>query len=182
MIIAISGPTGSGKDTAADFIEKEFGFRHISGGNILRNMLERIGFEPKKEAVGDLGNLLRNNYGVDAIFKLVLEQAKSVDIVNSGFRSPAEGHLIKDAGGFILYIDAIEAARHQRVLDRSRDGESVNAVQAIEKKEAFSENKLNESLADVRAMADIIITNDGSIEDFHEKLRVAISSLLDKNS
>lgn len=180
MIIAISGPTGSGKDTAANFIEKEFGFQHISGGNILREMLEKIGFQPKKEAVGDLGNLLRNNYGVDAIFKLVLEKAKSGDIVNSGFRSPAEGALIKNAGGFIIYIDAPESERHVRVLERSRDGENAREVQAIENKEAYSDNKLNESLSDVREMADIIISNDGSIDDFYAKIQAEVSLLIEK--
>ena len=182
MIIAISGPTGSGKDTAANFIEKEFGFQHISGGNILRDMLEKIGFEPKKEAVGDLGNLLRKNYGNDAIFKLVLEKAKTGSIVNSGFRSPAEGALIKNAGGFIIYIDAFESERHARVLKRSRDNENADEVQAIEKKETYSENKLNESLVDVRDMADVIISNDGSISDFCEKIRREVTLLIEKIS
>lgn len=182
MIIGITGPTGSGKDTAASFIEKEFNFQHVSGGDILREFLTQIGFEPKKEAVGDLGTLLRNNYGADAILGLVLARAKKGNVVNSGFRSPEEARLIKKAGGYIIYVDAPETTRYARVLERSREGESMDAILAIEKKESQSDNKLAESLVDVYSIADVIVTNDSSIDNFYAKIKDVVKSLMDADS
>lgn len=178
MIIGISGPTGSGKDTAANFIEKEFHFKHISGGDVLRDLLRRIGFEPKKEAVGDLGTLLRINYGSDAILKLVMDQGGSGNIIISGFRSPEEAKLIKQAGGVIIYIEAREETRHQRVITRSRESEDSERIKAIEKKESQSSNKLAESLIDIRSISDAIILNDSSVEDFYEKLKDIVPLLV----
>lgn len=182
MIIGISGPTGSGKDTAANFIETEFDFKHVSGGDVLRELLQRIGFEPKKEAVGDLGTLLRNNYGADAILKLVMEKGGARNIIVNGFRSPEEAKLIQQAGGVVIYIDAPEATRHDRVIIRSRDGENSERVKAIEKKELHSENKLAESLIDVRSISDATITNDGSVEHFYAQVRETVLALTSRLS
>lgn len=177
MIIGISGPTGSGKDTAANLIEEEFDFKHVSGGGVLRELLQRIGFEPKKEAVGDLGTLLRNNYGADAVLKLVMEKGGTSNIIISGFRSPEEAMLIKQAGGVVIYIDAPEDTRHERVIIRSRDGENSERVKAIEKKESHSENKLAESLVDVRSISDAILSNNDSIEHFYAQIRETVLEL-----
>lgn len=170
MIIGISGALGSGKDTCAEYIEQTFGYKHVSGGDLLRAMLTQIGFEPKKGAVSDLGVLLRRNYGPDAMLKLVVNSGGSSNIVNSGFRSPEEAKLIKESGGIIIFIEASQKLRHERVLARSRaDDADINLV-LLDDKEAKSNDMLADSLEDVRIMSDFIIANDSSLESLYAKI------------
>jgi adenylate kinase len=41
MAVAIIGPSGSGKDTQAEFVEKEFGIKHFSVGQLFRDIKNR---------------------------------------------------------------------------------------------------------------------------------------------
>lgn len=47
MILGIAGPAGAGKDTVADYLVKEHGFKKMKFGGPLRQMLDAVGlFEP----------------------------------------------------------------------------------------------------------------------------------------
>ncbi len=63
MIIGITGPAGAGKDSAADYLAKKMDAPHISGGDLLRELLRGMGLDPKKSAIGDFGTFLRTHYG-----------------------------------------------------------------------------------------------------------------------
>lgn len=59
MNIILFGPPGSGKGTQAELIEKEFGLRHISTGDLIREEIKKetkLGLEMKKIIAG--GNLV----------------------------------------------------------------------------------------------------------------------------
>lgn len=177
MIVGVTGPAGAGKDTVSDYIEQKYSFKHISGGNVLREMLTAIGFNPKKEAVSDLGALLRKNYGTDAILQLVIQKGGTTDIVVSGFRSLGEARLIQRSGGLILFVDAPQVMRHERIAVRARPDELNTDMMATDKKEAKSKNSLEESLDDIRPLADFTIVNDGSIEQLHTRIDAVFSKL-----
>jgi cytidylate kinase len=100
IVIAVTGPAGAGKDVAAAYIAKKLDLEHVSGGDILRSMLESLGLESKKSAVGDFGTFLRTHYGTDVIIKYVISKAKNDQaVVNSGLRSLTEAKLIQANGG-----------------------------------------------------------------------------------
>jgi adenylate kinase len=172
MIIAITGPAGAGKDTAAAYLEKKFGIPHISGGDILREMLTSLGLEPRKAALGPFGTFLRTQYGADIIIKMGIAKAKGGSFVANGFRSPAEATLFKESGAFIIYIDAPEGERHERIGARARgdDVKEIHLLRALDDQERGSQSPVGENLEDIRPMADVVIVNDGSLEDLYEKL------------
>ncbi len=185
MIIAITGPVGAGKDTASEYIGKILQLKHVSGGDILREMLTSIGLEPKKSALGDFGTFIRTHYGADAIIKRVLTKAASDhDIVNSGVRSYAEAQLIKNAGGRIIYIDAPAKIRHERLAIRQKSNELVDteSLQKIDMREKGSDNPLDENLTAIMAIADHIIINDTDLSGFYKKLNDIIVGHAHKNT
>ena len=173
MIIGVTGPLGAGKDTAADYLADKIGAMHVSGGDILREMLSRLGLEPKKSALGDFGTFLRTHYGQNVITKMVEERAKDVrHLVVSGFRSPLEAKERQEHGGIVVYIDAPNELRYERILSRKRahDAGSLDELRRLDSQERDSADPMAENLSAVKAIADIVIVNDGTLLQLHEKL------------
>lgn len=181
MIIGITGPAGAGKDTSANYIADSLSVLHVSGGDILRDMLKRADLEPKKAALGSFGVFVRAFYGADEIPRRVLEIADGQDhVIYSGFRSPSEAEAVKARGGIVVYIDAEDTLRHTRISDRGREGDVVQKaiLVSLDKQENNAGDILNEDLASVKAMADEVIVNNGTLEDLHAKLDKFCVSLL----
>ena len=172
MVIGVTGPLGAGKDTAADYIASSLGATHVSGGDILRDMLRNMGLEPKKSALGDFGTFLRTHYGGDVIPRLADANAKDAKyLVYSGFRSRVEA-LDRKARGVVLYIDAPLELRYARVENRQRDHDSAHLedLKKLDHQEHRSTAPMAENLEAVKEIADVVIVNDGTLEQLHAKL------------
>ncbi|MEO6109798.1 MAG: nucleoside monophosphate kinase [Candidatus Saccharimonadales bacterium] len=181
MIIGITGPAGAGKDTSADYIADRFSIFHVSGGDILRDMLTDAGLEPKKAALGPFGVFVRHMYGADEIAKRVVKKAEGKsNVLYSGFRSQAEAEAVHARKGILLYIDAPSTLRHVRIGERARDGDEIDpkVLDALDAQESTPGAIENENLPAVKAIADKVIMNDGTLEDLHAKLDEFCRSLL----
>lgn len=172
MIIGVTGPLGAGKDTAADYIAEKLNTTHISGGDVLREMLRGLGLDPKKSALGDFGTFLRTHYGGNIIPQLAEAQAGDVEhLVYSGFRSQAEA-LDRKKHGVVVYIDAPLELRYSRVENRARahDSAHLEDLKKLDHQEHRSAAPMAENLEAVREIADVVIVNDGTLEQLHQKL------------
>lgn len=173
MIIGITGPLGAGKDTAAEYLAEKLGGVHVSGGDVLRQMIIGLGLEPKKSALGDFGTFLRTHYGNDAITGMIERSAEgAAHLIASGFRSPAEAESWKARNATILYIDAPDTLRHTRVGERSRahDTFTQDDLKKLDQQEFASKAAMAENLTAVRDMADATLVNDGTLEELYVKL------------
>jgi dephospho-CoA kinase len=96
----------------------------------------------------------------------------SANFIYSGFRSLAEAQLIKDRGGIILYIDAPDAFRYERIIERNRGNESftLEDQQRLDEQERSSRDPLAESLDSVKNVSDGIVNNDGELQDLYRQL------------
>ncbi len=181
MIIGITGPAGSGKDTASEYIAQKVGGVHVSGGDVLREMLTSVGLEPKKTALGDFGTFLRTHFGPDVIGDYAERKFPDAHyIVVSGFRSPAEAMGHQRKGGVVIYIDAPYDTRFQRIQERGRahDVGSPEALKRLDTQEATSTDAMAENLDSVKNIADAVIMNDGGINDLHTKLDGVIAEII----
>lgn len=181
MVIGITGPLGAGKDTAADYIAEKINGRHVSGGDILREMLQTLGLEPKKSALGDFGTFLRTHYGGDFITNKYYENISDEQhLIANGFRSVVEAKGHKAHGALIVYIDAPDAVRHARIGTRGRTHDSVYAddLKRLDKQEHASTAAMAENLGAVKHLADVTIVNDGSLEELHARLDAFIEDLM----
>ena len=179
MIIGITGPAGAGKDSAAAYISEKLSIPHISGGDIIREMLRGAGLEPTKTAVVNFGVYLRANYGLDAVARRAIEKADgNENFIYSGFRSIPEAEVAKNEGK-LVYIDAPDELRYERIANRSRNGDALNvgAMKLNDAKEVGAKAIESENLEEVKLIADIIIINDGTVEEFHAKLDDLCASL-----
>ncbi|MBI2597862.1 MAG: hypothetical protein HYW50_01565 [Candidatus Diapherotrites archaeon] len=85
-------------------------------------------------------------------------------------------------GARLLFIDAPQKVRFERLKERGREGDPKTFEQflSIEEKEAKSEVETNQQIDSTIPLADITIENDSTIKALHKKIDDALSSFSGK--
>ena len=139
--IIISGPPAIGKTTIAKGLAKEFGLVHLSGGDILKELAEEIGFETKgddwwdtQEGINFLSHRQKNSEfdkNVDDKLKKLFSQG---NVVITSYTLP---WLVK--GGVKIWLAGSKENSAQRMI--TRDNLSKNdALEIVQKR--YNENKI----------------------------------------
>ncbi len=167
-VIAFTGLARCGKDTAADYVVKKYGFRKIVMSNELAEELAKQGKKDTKMNRSLVGNELRKKLGDDIVAQRVFEKAKKNgwgNVIFVGPRSISEIEFFKKKiSGFKLI--AIKAEEGKRFGRRSKkDGQT---------KETFFERDEHDStkfeLGKVIAMAKDTIENNSTIDEFQKAI------------
>ncbi len=175
--IAFTGMPGAGK-TEAVRVAKEMGIEVISMGDEVREEAKKRGMEINDENLGRIANEMRKNYGMDVWAKKCLERMKNLKlkkkIVIDGIRNIEEVEAFREKiKNFVLVaIHASPTTRYKRLLERKREDDSIN-IEDLKRRE---KRELSWGLGDVIAMADIVIINEGNLEEFREKIREILSN------
>ncbi len=111
IIIAISGPAGSGKTTYAKILAKKYGLRYFSAGSIFREIAKSRGL-----TLEELSRIAEKDPSIDLeIDKRTLEEASKGNVV-------VEGHLVawvvKDIADVKIYVKAPLLERVKRIALR----------------------------------------------------------------
>jgi dephospho-CoA kinase len=172
-LIGVTGPSGAGKDSSANYLAELLNLPHISGSEIIKNMLLAAGLPVTKSSVRNFSIFLRAQFGPDVIINRVLSLAKTSGLITSGFRTYAEAQIIKDRGGIIIYVDASEGTRYQRVATRNREGDPLTNAKfmEIDRRERNGSTASDENLSKIKDIADIVIENEGTVEELQSKLK-----------
>ncbi|MBE0460480.1 MAG: AAA family ATPase [Candidatus Aminicenantes bacterium] len=169
-LIGLTGTNGAGKGEAAALFQKK-GYKYFSLSDLIREELRNKGQTITRDNLIKMGNYLRNKFGPDILAKRVVERVQGKAIIDS-IRNPREVAYLKKQKSFLLLaIDAPVEIRYSRVIKRGRQ-ESVDSLQEFIAKEAeeMSTKDSGQQLQNCMKMADIVIINDSSLEDFHKKL------------
>ena len=139
--IIISGPPAIGKTTIAKGLAKEFDLIHLSGGDILKELAEEIGFETKgddwwdtQEGIIFLSHRQKNSEfdkNVDDKLKKLFSKG---DVVITSYTLP---WIVK--GGVKIWLAGSKENSTQRMI--TRDNLSKNdALEIVQKR--YNENKV----------------------------------------
>jgi dCMP deaminase len=182
MILGIAGPYASGKGDAVGFLgARSFAVHSLS--DVIREELARQRVSETRERMIETGNALREADGPGALAKRLLPALPTDrNAVVDSIRHPAEVEVLRRASTRfrLIWIDAKEATRLERIRSRGRSGdpESLAELRRLEGLERGSDNPAAQQLDAVRAMADDVIANDGSVEELHEQLQRLLRSNL----
>ncbi|MEK6733233.1 MAG: AAA family ATPase [Candidatus Omnitrophota bacterium] len=172
MIIGLTGANASGKGEAAEYLKSK-GFEYYSLSDILREEARVKGIEPSRENLIMLGNKLRREKGLSILAELAIKKIKDKrNYIIDSVRSPFEIKALRQLKGFTLIgIDAPVETRFNRILSRNRAGDPGTLEDFIEKerKENISADT-NQQLENCLKLADKIIINDSTIEEFHKRI------------
>jgi len=180
-VIAFAGMPGSGKGVAVS-VAQEKGFPIVTMGDIVRQWVKDIGLELTDANVGRVATEERKKHGYDIWAIRTMEKVRTYTgsaqgVVIDGTRGEAEvnvfrKHFRPEFG--VIAIHASPKTRFERILRRRRADDVLT-------EEAFHERddrELSWGLGNVIAKADVMIVNEGSIEEFKRSVDEAINRII----
>lgn len=185
-LFGLTGTAGSGKDTVAELMCELFEMHNYSTSDFVR-ACTRFLFDlpPEASPIRDqlfmVATQLRELNQATTVQMGVL-QAKERGIerqVISGIRSIGEMKALKEAGGIMVAVDADPKVRHDRIASRARDAESLRTYEEFLKQDTYENEGVAEG--DMRGIkyvieeADILISNESSLEDLKKQLKEKIT-------
>jgi dephospho-CoA kinase len=178
-IVAFAGMPCSGKSEAVR-IAQDKGIPFIRMGDLVWEETKKHDLQLTNENVGFIATTMRKEHGKDIWAKRTLErihQLKPTDlIVIDGVRNKEEIVLFKEKLGddfVVVAIVASEPLRKQRAFSRKRsdDSSKPNAFEKRDKRE------LTWGLGNVIDNADIIIYNEGTLDELYGKVEAVFDNL-----
>lgn len=177
-IIGITGPIGSGKDTAAEYMAHKLGVSVWQISAPLKDKVREAGLVVSRENVMDMGYKIAAEHGEDYLAKLFLEQAGELGIV-SGIRQLKQIEYLKTNSDFtMIAVTADGALRFARVQARGTVLELPTLVAFLAHEE--HENTDPQSpmrLFECMKQADYTIKNDGDLESLYKKVDEVLEKL-----
>ncbi len=118
MIIVLLGPPGSGKGTQAKMIAEEFGLRHISTGDLLRDEAKKdTPLARKIKEVLEQGKLLSDQL----MLEILMNSLPDDNYILDGFpRTVSQAKMLDDIADidFVFLIDVSDSSIIERIVNR----------------------------------------------------------------
>jgi dephospho-CoA kinase len=172
-IIAFTGMPFSGKSEAVK-IAKEQNIPVIRMGDMVWEETKKQSLELNDKNVGTIANNMRKKYGIDIWAKKTIEKIKKIKNTNilviDGVRNLEEVEIFKKKLGDDFLLVAIQVSdklRYKRAMNRNRKDDSKDLVKIKER----DNREISWGLDTVIASADMIISNEGSLEEFQNKIK-----------
>lgn len=169
---------GSGKSVAAE-VGEELGFSVVVMGDVVREEVAERGLELTPENMGRIMLELRAEEGAAVVAKRCIKRIAEVEekgIMIEGVRSLAEVEEFKRhfPNFKLLAIHASPETRFRRVFKRGRRDDSQNRLVFAER----DGRELGVGIGSVIAMADHVISNEGSLARFKVRVRKFLEGYL----
>lgn len=178
-IIAFTGMPASGKSEAVQ-LAKDKGIPVIRMGDLVWEETRRQSRPLDDKNVGDVANSMRKKYGMDIWAKRTVEKIhslkKSPHFIIDGVRNMEEIEYFKKElglGFLVIAIDASDKLRRKRAIDRGRTDDSKDLKDLEER----DKREIRWGLQKVIADADIIIPNNGSLDQFKKQVLTVLNKL-----
>lgn len=183
MIIGLTGKNGSGKGEAAKHLQA-LGYQYYSLSDVLREEAAKQGKAVTRENLVVLGNCLRQDFGPGVLAERILGRLDpEKNYVIDSVRHPSEAAVLKRRKDFFLVaVEASQKVRFDRTLVRQRENDPVtfDEFKKLEDREASSGKTTDQQLDETIRMADDVIQNNHSLEDFYGKIKKLILDLVKK--
>jgi dephospho-CoA kinase len=177
-VVGIVGRAGSGKDTLGEYLADRHEVTVLSLGDVVRRVAVWRGVAATREKLRQISEQLRRQKGPAVFVRHVIRQIDRQSwpaVAVSGIRTPTDVAVFREHYGdrFTLVHVAVgdPHTRFERVRqrDESRDPETFNEFQVEERAEE-EEFHISETIA----TADVVIRNQGSLDEFHERVEMQL--------
>lgn len=174
--IIVVGLARSGKDTVAEFIERNYGLRKFVLSDVLAEELKKRRRKVSKKGMVELGDELRKKHGMDVVarklHKKIIKSKAKKDILIVGARSIEEVNYFRKKMKKV-FIVRVEASLKERFSRRS----SLDPSNMKEFRKRDLIDKKNKGMEKVLSKADFIVRNDRGKRELHKKIRFIIENI-----
>lgn len=178
-VVGLVGSLASGKGTVAEFFASK-GYIVLVVSTPIKKDLKKRGLEITRKNLQDVGNEMRQKYGLDYWAKELgkeIKRQKADKVVIDGLRSPGEVEFFKKKyHAYILGIDASPEKRLALVLSRKREGDPKTREEFDkweQRDRGVGEESFGQQVDKCLALADSVIENDGTLEELLQKAETA---------
>ncbi len=188
MIIGVAGTIGAGKETLTSYF-REKGFIYFETRQIIIKELKKFGLELSRKNMQDWADKLREEKGVEAIMKIMLEMAekdKTKHYIFDSLRNPGEAEFLKKISkNFTLIgVDAPKGIRFERVVKRAKPSDPITWEGFLDMDERDLndvKNPFGQHTAALLKMADFLIINDKDLESSMKQIEHVYGIIVENN-
>lgn len=174
-VFILTGMPGAGKEEMVAVAE-DLGFQIRRMGDVVRSEAERNGIDPKDQGVGRFAHAERERYGYDIWARRIVPLVGEGNTIIDGCRGMSEVKVFREAFGDQVKIIAVHsspAARFPRLVLRGRS----DAPRDRDEFDERDRRELGWGLGETIALADIVLVNERSLEEFQEAAAVLLKEL-----
>ena len=183
FVIATVAEKGGGKGLFIKLAQKLLPEKRVAAvrfSDIWREILKILNKEESRENISQLATAIRTLFNDEGVLVGAMEQRLAgIDadiIILDGLRKPEEiESLVRRRGGTLLYITASPEARFERRREHAEttDERGMNWEQFIRQDNLAPEVAIR---AIGETMADVTIENNGTLEEFEQKVKEFLQS------
>ena len=178
-IIAFAGMPFSGKSEAVQ-IAKDMNIPIIRMGDTIWDETKNRGLELTDQNVGKIANDMRKEHGMDIWAQRTFEKIKSMKdkklLVIDGVRNIEEIEFLENNLGkdfLLIAVQVSDEERYKRAMSRGREDDSLD----INKIKERDRREISWGLDVVIASADIVVSNEGCIDDFRNEIKKILNDI-----
>ncbi len=184
-VIGLTGTLSSGKEVVREILEKNTNSYSVVLSSLLKeDILKKQGIKITREIRQNLGNELRKQYGTDVLVKIAVSFMQKKDfLIIDGIRNPGEVDFLRESFGDsfkLIAVDAPQQIRFERMSQRKREGDPAtwdDFVKLDERDQGKDEPEYGQQVRKCVEMADMVLQNDGSLEEFQKKVEDTIKQI-----
>ncbi len=179
-MIIITGMPGSGKDEFVR-VAKSLGFVDVHMGNTVKGYASENSINFDDSSIGLYASGERERYGMGIWAQRTSRYIANSDItIVDGLRNFEELEYFKNnyKNVIVIAVFANESDRLYRVLKRDRE-DDVHSEDELKKRD---NRELNWGIGKVISLADYMIVNDTSLEEYHENARILLNDIISRHN
>ena len=173
-LIVVAGMPGAGKEEFLN-VARDMDIPFLRMGDLVRELYPKRGDEDRDLTLGQFANIERERHGYNIWAKRALERMSGNIYLIDGCRSMDEVMAYRSLSDDvnIVAIHAPPRIRYDRLVKRQRD----DAPRNVEEFDARDSREMGWGLANVIALSDHLIVNDGSLDKFREEASAYLRSI-----
>ncbi|HEY3419465.1 MAG TPA: AAA family ATPase [Methanomassiliicoccales archaeon] len=175
VLIVIAGMPGAGKEEFVSVALKR-GFQVVRMGDVVREFASMTSAGVGDKGIGGFANEERQKFGYDIWAKRCVDRVVSARTIIDGSRGIMELKVYQDRFGKDIKLVAIHSSpntRYPRLVRRARQDAPKNK----EEFDAREERELSWGLGSLIALADSMIVNEGTLEEFKSSCAKVLDSI-----
>ncbi len=174
-VYILTGMPGSGKE---EFVEtaREKGFKVVSMGDVVREEASKRGINPDDKGIGGFAHSERQTHGYGIWAERTLAHIGDQHTLISGCRGWSEVEIFKRSLGdkaIVIALHSSPKTRFERLMKRGRS----DAPKTLEEFRTRDERELSWGLGSLIALADVMIVNEGLLDDLKKKVEETLEEL-----